>query len=303
MICCFIWQPVSLRAAFGVKFGLFYPNSSSFASQNLHKWVEWKSEKASASFAGKAQTMAAIFVDFDGTLSDMPILWLEYAREVGALLAQQFGGNEDVWAKAAADALTFVQSEYVARFENNPTADYNQWLQSARLQTVELIFEAMNVPLPDDPMQFAMDIQYTALTACNAAFDGVAEALQTLTQNGVEIHIASANDSEFLLAALTGIGIEGLVSQRFGPDLVDCAKEGPEFYQRIFAQTGVNPSETLIVDDHPDALRWAIELGAGAIQVRLAPEAHYPYVPGVLALITSLRDLPAVVLQELTPGV
>jgi phosphoglycolate phosphatase-like HAD superfamily hydrolase len=243
--------------------------------------------------------MATVFMDFDGTLNEMPTLWLQYTREVGALLARQFGGEEDAWAKAAADAFVILQGEYVARFENNPLNSYHEWLLASRLKTVEMIFATMNVPLPDNPMQFAMDTQYTALTACNAAFDGAFDCLQTLTHHGITIHLASANDSAFLQAALSGIGIEGFISQRFGPDLIDCAKEGIEFYERIFAQVGVAPSETLIVDDHPDALRWAMELGAGAVQVRLSREIHYPDVPGVLALVTNLRDLPHWVMRSL----
>ncbi len=247
----------------------------------------------------KGEKVATIFMDFDGTLSEMPLLWLEYSREVGALLAQQFGGEEDAWAKAAIDALEAVNADYREALANNTTANYSQWLDAARLKSAHLIFGAMGVFLPENPLELVMETQFQALTACNALFDGAAECLQTLTQNGVTVHIASANDSEFLRGALIGAGIEQFIEARFGPDQIDCAKEGPEFYRRIFAKTGVAASDTLVVDDHPETLQWAMQAGAKAVQVRLSREMHYSDTPGVAAILTDLRDLPPLVRQIL----
>ena len=183
------------------------------------------------------------------------------------------------------------------QLENNTTANYSQWLDAARLKSADLIFGAMDIPLPDNPLELVMQTQFQALTACNALFDGAAECLETLTQNGVTVHIASANDSEFLRAALIGAGIEQFIEARFGPDQINCAKEGPEFYTRIFAKTGVAATETIVVDDHPETLQWAMQAGAVAIQVRLSREMHYPDTPGVAAILTDLRDLPPLVAQ------
>lgn len=241
-----------------------------------------------------------IFLDFDGTLNEMPTLWQQYTRQVGALLADQFGGDASEWASATLNAHKTVNLEYVARFLYQPLSGYNKWLKQARLQSAELIFDAMNQPVPTDTLAFVMRTQYNALSQCNALYEGAAECLEALTQAGRTLHIASANDSAFLTAALVGGGIDKFITHRFGPDLLDCAKEGVEFYERLFAETGIEASQAIIVDDHPETLQWAIRAGANAVQVRLSPAIQYPDAEGVIAILTDLRDLPPLVEQILS---
>ena len=64
----------------------------------------------------------------------------------------------------------------------------------------------------------------------------------------------------------------------------------PLFYERIFADVGINPSACLVVDDKPEALEWAREAGAG-VTVLIDP-AVQPY-PHVDAVISSLAALPS----------
>ncbi len=240
-----------------------------------------------------------IFVDFDDTLSDNFQFNLQYVRELGALLAPKFGGEGEAWAKSATDMLATIEAEYVARFVGAPLAGYCAWLETIRARSVELLFGGMGVAAPADAASLAIDNQFSALTACDAAFPGASEALMALFEDGVRTQIASGQESEYLLAALMGAGVESFTESKFGPDLVDCAKEGPEFYARIFAASGVAAGETLVIDDRPDALGWAMATGAKTIQARLSPVRHFETVPGVVAVLTNLRDLPALVAKHL----
>ena len=236
--------------------------------------------------------MAYLFIDFDETLSDSFVLRTQYVREVGALLAQSYGKMEDQWAKATADLLVELEKDYVARFVGNPLAGYSDWLDAARQQSADSLFAALGQPLPAEAVQIIKETQFTALTACDAAFPGAYEALDALFQANVRVQMASGNESEFLLAALIGAGIESFTESKFGPDLIDCAKEGPEYYARIFEAVGVLPADALVVDDQPEALRWAMAAGAKTIQARISTELRFPDVPGVIAIMTDLRELP-----------
>jgi FMN phosphatase YigB (HAD superfamily) len=235
-----------------------------------------------------------LFLDFDNTLSDFDQLGLQYVREVAARLVSQFGGDTHAWKTAVADTLKQLLADYETRFTGNPLAGFNLWMEQARLTFVENLCRSQRVSVPADPVAFAREIQYQALIACNAAFPGAVDALETLTQSGVCLHMASAWDSEYLDAALTGAGLSHYLGSKYGPDLVDCAKEGPEFYERIFAATGVPPTEALVVDDNPDTLRWILQTGATAIQSHITT-GHHEVVPGVAAVLTDLRDLPGLV--------
>jgi phosphoglycolate phosphatase-like HAD superfamily hydrolase len=242
--------------------------------------------------------MAIIFLDFDNTLSDQFQMNLQYVREVGVLLAPQYGGEVEAWAKAAADMMEALEQDYLARFRNNPLAGYNDWLAGLRGRAVSLLFGAMNLPIPPEAQELALETQFNALTSCNAAFPGAYDALSALFTAGYRIQMASGQESEWLLAGLMGAGIESFTESKFGPDLVDCAKEGPEFYERIFAEVGVQPADTLIVDNDPLALQWAMQVGAKVIQVQISTEQHFEALPGI-PVVTDLHTLPQRIKERL----
>jgi FMN phosphatase YigB (HAD superfamily) len=240
-----------------------------------------------------------VFLDFDNTLSDQFQLNLQYVREVGSLLAPKYGGEAEDWAKAMADVMEAMEQDYIARFLRNPLNGYCAWLEEMHPKAATMLFTRMGRPLPPNIEQLAIETQFNALTACDAAFPGAYDALNALFEEGYRTQIASGQESEWLLAALMGAGLESFTESKFGPDLIDCAKEGPEFYERIFAQVGVAPAETLIIDNDPVALGWAMQVGAKAIQVKVSREYHFPEAPGIVAAITDLADLPRLVRQTL----
>ena len=236
-----------------------------------------------------------VFLDFDDTLSDPFQFHVQYVREVGALLAPRYGGSEERWAKAAVDLLESVEAEYVVRFTGNPLNGYCAWLETVRERSAVTMFQRVGIPAPEDPARVARETQFETLRRCNAAFPGAVDALEGLRAAGFRIHIASGQESEYLTAALAGADLDRFVEMKFGPDLVDCAKEGPEYYERIFAAAGVKASDAVVVDDHPPAIDWALLAGASVIQSKLSRKRHYDTAAGVVGVMTDMRELPGLV--------
>lgn len=236
-----------------------------------------------------------IFLDFDDTLSDPTPFFSQFAREIGGYLSLRFGGEPSAWAKATADMLVAVEDDYKRRFVGNPTNGYLEWLRALRFRSLHLVFEAMAMPVPPDAERFSLQVQFEALSQCNAAFFGAEQALAALKAQGCALHMASGQESEYLRGGLTGMGLVQYVDRLFGPDLVDCAKEGPEYYARVFAATGVRGEGAIVVDDYPPAIRWALTQGAKVIQAKLSPIRHEATVPGVAVVMTDLRTLPYLV--------
>ncbi len=239
--------------------------------------------------------MTFLFLDFDNTLSEQSELHQQYVTELSALLVEGHGGSAEAWQRACATQLLKVQKDYESVFVGNPLAGYRAWLERMRVGFVTEVFAEVGAAMPDNPLEVATDYQFSALTSCNATYPGAYEALETLFREGVRVQLASANDSEFLLAALIGAGIESFTESKFGPDLVDCAKEGPEFYKRIFEASGVLPEKALVLDDHPETLNWARETGARTVQTKLSKVDVYPDDPDALAILRDLKDLPVFV--------
>ena len=66
-------------------------------------------------------------------------------------------------------------------------------------------------------------------------------------------------------------------------------KGGRLFYDRIFGDAGVQPSECLVIDDSPRAVQWASEAGATAVLVSAEPSPS----DNAYVVVGSLAELPS----------
>lgn len=101
----------------------------------------------------------------------------------------------------------------------------------------------------------------------DAAIPGAADAIETLHAAGYRLFTASGEPSDDLHDYLGRMGVRERFQRLYGPDLIDTFKDGPAFYERIFADAGVAAEEALVVDDTPAAIGWAMEVGARAVLV------------------------------------
>lgn len=234
-----------------------------------------------------------VFLDFDDTLSDMRRLRPQLIDESAELLAR-FGATREAWAQAVALALDRSVARYTERFTADPTAEYVTWLDDERTRIGEDLFAAVGVaPPPNEPLgAIVKRMTFDALAYCNAAFPNAENALRELFEMGVRTQTASAQDSDYLLAALIGARLESYTESKFGPDLINCAKESPHFYTRVFSACGIHPGQAIVVDDQPICLRWAQEAGAHVVHARVAPDCPPAACEHTL---TDLRDLPDLV--------
>jgi FMN phosphatase YigB (HAD superfamily) len=239
--------------------------------------------------------MLVLFFDFDDTLSEHIPFNLQYVRGMGSALARIYGGDVEEWAAHAADMMVALEADYVARFRATPLGGYCEWLPGMLARAVEMLFAGMNLPRPEHPETVARLMRREALHSCDALFPGAREAVQTLHQQGYALHMASGNDADHLHAVLHGVGLTPYLDRLYGPDLIDCAKEGPEFYQRILADRNLAPQQALFIDNDPAAIGWAHRVGARAIQVKLLTAREVETAPGVCAVVTDLQQLPDVI--------
>ncbi len=235
-----------------------------------------------------------VFIDFDDTLIDQIELRSQYIAAVGQLLRQDYGVDGKQMEPVVDRALSESHNRYVELFEKEPLAPFNTWLEKERARIVETVFEDGGIAMPSGvpPSELAKRLQFDALIQTNAALQGAMECLQSLFEAGARTQIASAWDSDYLLAALMGAGLESYTESKFGPDLVDCAKESVEYYRRIFDAVGCRAEESVVVDDSPAALDWAEEAGARVVQALTSPRAGDPEFPTV---IRKLAELPQII--------
>ena len=124
-----------------------------------------------------------------------------------------------------------------------------------------------------------------------AAFPGVVAAIQAQRRKDYVLYTASDESSEDLDGYLQGMGVRECFGRLYGPDLIDTFKDGPRFYQRIFADAGVAPRDALVVDDNATAAGWAAQVGARTVLISTAP----PSSTTPTLCLGSLAELPALI--------
>jgi HAD superfamily hydrolase (TIGR01509 family) len=135
-----------------------------------------------------------------------------------------------------------------------------------------------------------------SITRCiQAGLPGAVEAIRILHQQGYPLHLASGSCSLELAGYLDGLGVRHCFGRLYGADLINIFKDGPEYYRRLFADVGIQPSEALVVDDSPQAINWAAQTGARTV---LVSTASHPGRGG-LPRIGCLAQLPAFLQQRI----
>ncbi|MDE2126581.1 MAG: hypothetical protein KGJ62_08325 [Armatimonadetes bacterium] len=246
-------------------------------------------------------TSGALFLDFDDTLVDFSAFMIAWVRAIGDVAMHRLGGESRFWSDAAVEILGRLEAEYRALFVGNPLAGYRQWLHEVRGREARAALAQAGLPATDENVAIIIDAFQRSLLSVGTPIAGALELLDTLDKMPVGIHLASGQDSDHLLYALRGLGVRDFAGYRFGPDLIDCAKEGPEYYERCFAlSAAVQP--WIVVDNQPESLEWAIAAGATAIHSCVLPDTDCSSPDGVAASITDLAQLPSLIDAILSDG-
>jgi phosphoglycolate phosphatase-like HAD superfamily hydrolase len=240
---------------------------------------------------GSSADNVHLFLDFDDTISDYIELGGQYVTRLASLLSSEFGGTDLEWASILPAAIAASLDRYAKRFGNKPQPGFAAWAEDERARVVSELFDTMNrtLPLNESPVSLVDRLQWGALTSCCAPLPGARAALAEISESGVRVHMASSWGSKYLLAALIGADLDTFVETKFGPDLVDCPKEGPEFYRRIFRKCDIQPHQAIVLDDQVMCLDWAEEAGARVIQVCIKSDSRPEFPISIL----NLSDLPA----------
>jgi HAD superfamily hydrolase (TIGR01509 family) len=232
-----------------------------------------------------------IFLDDGGVMNDNERRGEQWRRLVGEYLAPRLGGTGEAWAeanRAATDEL-FEPENWRARLA--ASADYQSFDYGYQLDWLEIMCRFVGVAMlpAHDGYRMARQASSFITSRVRAAFPGVAEAIRQLYLDGYTLYTASGEPSWDLDGYLAGMGVRACFTSLYGPDLVDTFKTGPAYYERIFADAGIDPARAVVVDDNARAVEWARQAGAQAIHVAGVPVAE----TDTTSTIANFAQLPA----------
>jgi HAD superfamily hydrolase (TIGR01509 family) len=234
-----------------------------------------------------------IFLDDGGVITDKQQRATEFGHLVGDYFVPLLGGTGEAWTcahRAVVDRLADPQSVSALA-----TADFVGFYRAYQLRWVAGMCQLLDLPTP--PEEECLDLAYRALgwitRHIQAALPGAVEAIHLLHRQGYALHTASGACSLELAGHFEGLGVRHCFRRLYGADLINTFKEGPEYYARLFADVGVQPEETLVVDDSADATRWAARLGTRMALISASPHSE----TGATPRLASLAELPGFLRQ------
>jgi HAD superfamily hydrolase (TIGR01509 family) len=212
----------------------------------------------------------AIFLDDGGVMNDNAVRGPQWQRLVAEFFPPLLGGDPAAWAEANHLVATALFADYTRTMTGRTDADFRAWLHGYRIAWVRDMCAHVGVPSPSEEDCLDLNARASAYitTRVRAAFPGVAEALRALHDLGHTLHTASGEESDDLRGYLIGMAVRDCFTGLYGPDLINTPKEGPRYYERVFADAGIDPRDAIVVDDFPGALRWAAAVGARTVLVR-----------------------------------
>ena len=253
---------------------------------------------STSSAHGVSSTVAqlAVFLDDGGVMNDNATRGLQWQRLVAEYLAPMLGGNPSDWREANRVVAEREFKMYKEHFWGHPEADYLSFREKRGEDWLRGMCEQVGVAAPsgDECVRVARETCAFVTRRVRSALPGAANAIRAFHSMGHRLYTASGEDSEDLDGYLEGMGVRDLFERLYGPDLVNAAKEGPHYYQRIFEDAVVRPNEAVVVDDSRLVHGWAKEIGATAVLV----SADGAALNELDAVIRSLAELPQLLVRD-----
>jgi HAD superfamily hydrolase (TIGR01509 family) len=236
-----------------------------------------------------------VFLDDGGVMNDNSQRATQWRRLVSEFFVPRLGGTSEIWIEANRLVIDRLLDPENWHMRLQEAANYASFDYTYQFDWLRGMCELVGVPAPpeEECVELARRAVAYIIPRVQAAFPGAVDAIRTLHKQAYTLHTASGEPSIELAGHLDGMGVRDCFGRLYGPDLIDIFKEGPEYYERIFADVGITAADTLVVDDNPRAITWAAQLGA---QTTLVGNAPSPQTRTTLR-IGSLAELPALMRQ------
>lgn len=240
-------------------------------------------------------TRPVLFLDDGGVMNDNQLRGPQWQHLVAEFFVPRLGGTYEAWYEANRRVIERILEPAAWQERMQSASDYRSFDYQYQLDWLRGMCELVNIPCPDEEecSRLALEAAAVIIRQVRASIPGAADAIRALYERGYTLYTASSGPSSDLEGHLEGMGVRDCFQRRlYGPDLINTFKIGPAFYERLFADCGVDPASALVVDDSPQALAWARQAGAQqTVLIGAAPAAE----EDTIIRIASLAALPELI--------
>lgn len=226
-------------------------------------------------------------------MSDTYLRGLQFQHLVGEFFAPLLGRTPENWEEVHHMVVKRMFKHELWRERIQTASSYSSFERRYQFDWLDGMCKLLDVSTPsaEESLELVGRANACITRSVRAAIPGAVNALRILYEREHILYTASGQSSIDLAGYLEGMGVLEFFHRLYGPDLIGTFKDGPEYYERIFADVNVIPSDALVVDDKVYAVDWAEQAGAHAILVSPSP---HPTSRKILT-IKSLADLPEII--------
>jgi FMN phosphatase YigB (HAD superfamily) len=235
-----------------------------------------------------ARAVRAVFLDDGGVLNDNERRAPEWRRLLGEYFVPRLGGTLEAWAAANTIVIEDIWRDW-QRVQERGDAVGPEWWPAQDPRWLAGMCERVGVAIPADVEGTARASQLHVISNIQCAYPDAAPAMRAMHASGLALHLASGGQAWELEAYMRRMGVWELIGRPYGVDLIGTSKTSPRYYERIAADSGVDPRAAIVVDSHAGPLEWADATGFHTIHLdRLGTGSRFSRITSLDQLIPLL---------------
>lgn len=234
----------------------------------------------------------AVFLDDGGVLNNNELRAPQWQELIAQYFAPRYGGNHHAWKKANRIAFEDLLKSW-QQAKQKPEIDFLTFWQKESELWIATMFQHVGIspPPPHEQYNVAIKAEEWITPRVQAAFPRAIQTVRYLKERGFLLYTASGGTSWQLRGYLTGMGIADYFEEFYGADLINTMKASSLYYKRMFRHAGISPEQALVVDDFPENVLWAQEVGATGVLVTTSENENQGNLFYSIRRIDSLLNL------------
>lgn len=210
----------------------------------------------------------AVFLDDGGVLNNNELRAPQWQELTAQYFAPRYGGDHNAWKQANRISFEKVMKSW-QKAKKEPEIDFNGFWQKESEQWVTTMFHHVGVAPPPSHELYSVAIKAEEWITprVHAEFPGAIQTVHHLKERGYLLYTASGGTSWQLRGYLKGMGIADYFEEFYGADLINTMKASSLYYKRMFRHAGISPEQALVVDDFPENILRAKEVGATGVLI------------------------------------
>lgn len=218
-----------------------------------------------------------IFFGVQGTLASPEQIRRCYHTHLGEILNARYGGAVEAW-KAARLRIEADWESYYADLDLGGD-DGLEHLWEGQLRTTRALFRLVGVSEPDITHMIVLsrELPEVVMQSCNTLYPETKTIMAALYDAKLILGVTSQMVSSQVKSLLRGGGVlDYFGGPIVGPDVVESAGEGIDFYQSSVRIAGTVPEQCLMVDCSRQRLHQAKTAGLATMMIWRSEHPHKP---------------------------